>query len=81
MSGDYMSGPHDGPHCRCKHDGQRWTRRCTAAEANDHAEASRWAADHVRQNPATVFTPEYWALAEGHRIGIGLDISSNEDLR
>lgn len=80
MSSDYMSGPHDGPKCSCKHDGTQWLRRCVAATTNDRQESARWAADHVRRNPDTTFTDEYLALAvEGGlrstcRVG-------NEDLR
>lgn len=36
------SGPHDGPRCRCRHDGMRWLEMCDAAKAD--AEAYRAAA-------------------------------------
>lgn len=78
MSGaepDYMSGPHDGPKCACRHDGVRWLKRCVAAAANDLMESGRWAAHHVTVNPGTQFTAEYLALAAPYLK------NSNEDLR
>lgn len=73
-SPDYMSGPHDGDKCGCRHDGSVWTNRCAAAAANDRAESARWAADHIRANPTTKFTTEYLACA-------AYVPPSNEDLR
>ena len=36
------SGPHDGPRCRCRHDGVRWLQQCepaAQAAAELHAQA------------------------------------------
>lgn len=60
---DYMSGPHDGPRCSCRHDGAKWTARCVAATKSDNEEAGKWAADFVRLNPNTQFKTDYLALA------------------
>lgn len=77
MNTEYMSGPHDGEKCACKHDGARWIKRCAAAAANDRKEAARSAADTVRVSLTTTFTPEFLALAvEG-----GWTPNANEDLR
>lgn len=74
---DYMSGPHDGEKCGCRHNDREWTNRCAAAAANDLATSAQWAADHIRQNPSVQFTSEYEALARG-----GKSIQpSNDDLR
>jgi hypothetical protein len=80
---DYISGPHDGAWCSCKHDGTKWTARCVAAAANDHAEAARWARDRVLSTPHTVFTPEHVALAAEASPAYQAfkQAYSNEDLR
>lgn len=46
------SGPHDGPRCRCQHDGQRWLVMCDAALAHWIARHERAMLEHSGVAPA-----------------------------
>lgn len=74
MHVDYMSGPHDGDKCACKHDGTHWLRRCVAANANDREVSARWLADRIRRYPDTQFFPAYLAEAQSTPIDLKVKV-------
>lgn len=49
--------------CGCKHNGSSWVSKCLACSAEDLPVAARWAAEHIRANPAVQYTDEYVNLA------------------
>ena len=82
-SWDHISGPHDGGGdghtCDCRIEGNHRTVMCVAQLTYHHVIDSRWAADYIRANPASTFTPEYLALARPYLGKTGF--TNNEDLR